>query len=157
MAQYEMNLRDYWLIVRRRRMIIITSTALVALLSLGLARQKVPNYQATAAVKYEQSTQMSGLLVEVLSYSSAEDLAAQHPQDASQITAAAKQAFLDGDQWAYIAAMVAVLIGMALVFRFFPKRDDEEALRAAYHAQDQGAGSAGAVPPVPVPAEGSAG
>ena len=26
MAQYEMNLRDYWLIVRRRRMIIITST-----------------------------------------------------------------------------------------------------------------------------------
>src|SRR5262245_29046841 len=77
MAQYEMNLRDYWLIVRRRRMIIITSTALVALLSLGLARQKVPNYQATAAVKYEQSTQMSGLLVEVLSYSSADSIETQ--------------------------------------------------------------------------------
>ena len=66
MAQYEMNLRDYWLIVMRRRMIIITSTVLVALLSLGLARQKVPIYQATSAVKFEQSTQMSGLLVEVL-------------------------------------------------------------------------------------------
>ena len=77
MAQYEMNLRDYWLIVRRRRMIIITSTALVALLSLGLARQKVPNYQATAAVKFEQSTQMSGLLVEVLSYSSADSIETQ--------------------------------------------------------------------------------
>jgi uncharacterized protein involved in exopolysaccharide biosynthesis len=42
MAQYEMNLRDYWLIVRRRRMIIITSTVLVALLSLGLAQKNVP-------------------------------------------------------------------------------------------------------------------
>jgi polysaccharide biosynthesis transport protein len=77
MAQYEMNLRDYWLIVRRRRMIIITSTALVALLSLGLAGQKVPSYQATAAVKFEQSTQMSGLLVEVLSYSSADSIETQ--------------------------------------------------------------------------------
>jgi polysaccharide biosynthesis transport protein len=77
MAQYEMNLRDYWLIVRRRRMIIIASTILVALLSLGLARQKVPNYQATAAVKFEQSNQMSGLLVEVLSYSSADSIETQ--------------------------------------------------------------------------------
>ena len=77
MAQYEMNLRDYWLIVRRRRMIIITSTVLVALLSLGIAQKKVPSYQATAAVKFEQSTQMSGLLVEVLSYSSADSIETQ--------------------------------------------------------------------------------
>jgi len=77
MAQYEMNLRDYWLIVHRRRMIIITSTVLVALLSFGFARQKVPVYQATAAVKFEQSTQLSGLLVEVLSYSSADSIETQ--------------------------------------------------------------------------------
>jgi len=76
-AQYEMNLRDYWLIVRRRRMIIIASTVLVALLSFGFARQKVPIYQATAAVKFEQSTQLSGLLVEVLSYSSADSIETQ--------------------------------------------------------------------------------
>jgi uncharacterized protein involved in exopolysaccharide biosynthesis/Mrp family chromosome partitioning ATPase len=76
-AQYEMNLRDYWLIVRRRRMIIIASTVLVALLSFGFARQKVPIYQATTAVKFEQSTQLSGLLVEVLSYSSADSIETQ--------------------------------------------------------------------------------
>ena len=69
-----------------------------------------------------------------LSYSSAEDLAAQHPHYASQITAAAQSSFLKGDQWAYLAAMIAILIGMALVFRFFPKKDAENALRAAYHA-----------------------
>jgi polysaccharide biosynthesis transport protein len=76
-AQYEMNLRDYWLIVRRRRMIIIASTVLVALLSFSFARQKVPIYQAAAAVKFEQSTQLSGLLVEVLSYSSADSIETQ--------------------------------------------------------------------------------
>jgi len=76
-AQYEMNLRDYWLIVRRRRMIIIASTVLVAALSFGFARQKVPIYQATTAVKFEQSTQLSGLLVEVLSYSSADSIETQ--------------------------------------------------------------------------------
>src|SRR5262252_7273661 len=72
-----MNLRDYWLIVRRRRTIIIISTVLVALLSLGFSRQKVPVYQATAAVKFEQSNQMSGLLVEVLSYSTADSIETQ--------------------------------------------------------------------------------
>jgi hypothetical protein len=71
-----------------------------------------------------------------LSYSSAADLANQNPEFGSQIISAAKQSFLDGDQWAYLAAMVAVLIGMALVFFFFPKHEEELALRASYQAQD---------------------
>jgi Mrp family chromosome partitioning ATPase/uncharacterized protein involved in exopolysaccharide biosynthesis len=77
MAQYEMNLRDYWLIVRRRRLIILASTILVALFSFWFAQQKVPVYQATAAVKFEQSTALSGLLVEVLSYSTADNIETQ--------------------------------------------------------------------------------
>jgi len=76
-AQYEMNLRDYWLIVRRRRMWIIVSTVVTMLISLWLARQKVPTYQATATVKFEQSTNLSGLLVEVLSYSSSDNIETQ--------------------------------------------------------------------------------
>jgi succinoglycan biosynthesis transport protein ExoP len=77
MAQYEMNLRDYWLIVRRRRLIIVASTVLVALFSFWFAKQKVPVYQATAAVKFEQSTALTGLLVEVLSYSTADNIETQ--------------------------------------------------------------------------------
>src|SRR5207249_722175 len=50
---------------------------LVALLSFWFAKQKVPTYQATAAVRFEQSTQLSGLLVEVLSYSSADNIETQ--------------------------------------------------------------------------------
>jgi MFS family permease len=74
-----------------------------------------------------------------LSYASAADLAAQNPTYASQITAAAQSSFLDGDDWAYTAAMVAVLIGMALVFRFFPKHEEELALRASYQPKGTGA------------------
>ena len=71
-----------------------------------------------------------------LSYASAEDLAAQNPHYASQITAAAQSSFLKGDQWAYLAALIAISIGMGLVFRFFPGKDEEHALRAAYQAED---------------------
>jgi polysaccharide biosynthesis transport protein len=77
MAQYEMNLRDYWLIVRRRRLIIAVATILVAAFSFWFAKQKVPVYQATSAVKFEQSTALSGLLVEVLSYSTADNIETQ--------------------------------------------------------------------------------
>jgi hypothetical protein len=71
-----------------------------------------------------------------LSYASAADLANQNPEFSSQIISAAQQSFLDGDQWAYLAAIVAVSIGMALVFFFFPKREEELELRASYQAQD---------------------
>jgi DHA2 family multidrug resistance protein-like MFS transporter len=81
-----------------------------------------------------------------LSYSSAENLAAHHPAYASQITAAAQQSFLKGDQWAYLAAMVAVLIGMALVYRFFPRHEEELTLRASYLAKDAGGETAAAAP-----------
>jgi succinoglycan biosynthesis transport protein ExoP len=77
MAQYEMNLRDYWLIVRRRRFIIIVSTVLVAMLSFWFSRQKVPIYESTASVRYEQSTSFTGLLVEVFSVSGGDTIETQ--------------------------------------------------------------------------------
>ena len=72
-----------------------------------------------------------------LSFASAEDLAKHNPQYASQITAAAKKSFLDGGDWAYIGAMVAIVVGMALVFFFYPRKEREEELRAGYHASDE--------------------
>src|SRR5215470_19344120 len=77
MPQYEMNIRDYWLIVRRRRMTIIACVVLTMVFAGILARQKVPDYQATAAVKFEQSTALTGLLVEVLSYNGGDNIETQ--------------------------------------------------------------------------------
>lgn len=70
------------------------------------------------------------------SFSSAAEAADKYPQYKSQIVAAAKSSFLQGDEWAYIAGMVAILLGAALVFFLFPKKDEEEALLARYHAED---------------------
>jgi MFS transporter, DHA2 family, multidrug resistance protein len=70
------------------------------------------------------------------SFSSAADTAQQYPQYESQIIAAAKSSFLQGDEWAYIAGIIAILLGAALIFFLFPKKDKEEALLAQYHAED---------------------
>ena len=70
------------------------------------------------------------------SFAGAEGVAQQYPQYAGQITAAAKQSFLDGDDWAYTAGIVAVVLGALLVFFAFPRRDEEQRLLAEYEAED---------------------
>jgi hypothetical protein len=72
------------------------------------------------------------------SFAGAEAVGQQYPQYASQITAAAKQSFLDGADWAYTAGMVAVLLGAVLVFFLFPRKDGEQALLERYAAEDAG-------------------
>ena len=70
------------------------------------------------------------------SFSSAADTAQHYPHYAAQITAAAKTSFLQGDQDAYLAGIVAILLGAALVFFCFPKHGREEELLREYQAQD---------------------
>jgi DHA2 family multidrug resistance protein-like MFS transporter len=72
------------------------------------------------------------------SFAGAEAVGQQYPQYTSQITAAAKASFLSGDQWAYTAGIVAIILGAVLVFFMFPKKDDEQRLLVAYHAEDVG-------------------
>jgi len=71
-----------------------------------------------------------------MSYAGAQTVAAEYPQYASQITAAAQASFLAGDQYAYIAGIIAVLVGAALVFLVFPKHEEELKVLAEYHAED---------------------
>ena len=74
------------------------------------------------------------------SFASAADLASRYPPSVqNQIVDGAKTAFLQGDQWAYTAGIVAVLIGAALVAVFFPRAAEERQLLAAYHGEDTGA------------------
>jgi MFS transporter, DHA2 family, multidrug resistance protein len=81
------------------------------------------------------------------SFASAIDTAERYPQYDSQIVAAAKTSFLQGDEWAYIAGIVAILLGAALIFFLFPKKEREEQLLARYHAEDVSARAAPARPP----------
>jgi DHA2 family multidrug resistance protein-like MFS transporter len=79
-----------------------------------------------------------------MSYAGAQTVAATYPQYADQITAAAKSAFLAGDTYAYLAGIIAVLIGAALVFIFYPKKEAEHVLLMQYHQQDMAAMSVAA-------------
>ena len=79
------------------------------------------------------------------SFSSAADSASRYPAAVQQnIIAGAKASFLKGDQWAYTAGIVAVLLGAALVSLKFPRADEEKRLLAQYQSEDTDAPSGAA-------------
>jgi MFS family permease len=71
------------------------------------------------------------------SFGSAADTATRFPDYATEIVSAAKTAFLHGDHWAYIAGIVATLIGALVIFALFPDKQRETELLATYHDQDR--------------------
>lgn len=111
-----------------------------AILAAGYAAAIASELAATGEASAVPASVTSSL---EMSYAGAQSVAAQYPQYATQITAAAKTAFLAGDQYAYIAGVIAVLAGAALVFFFFPKHDDELKMVAGFHAEDMAASEVG--------------
>lgn len=73
------------------------------------------------------------------SFSSAANTAQQYPEYAQAIAGAARKSFLDGGDWTYAAGMIAVAIGICVVFFLFPKHDAEMGLLERYHAEDTSA------------------
>jgi DHA2 family multidrug resistance protein-like MFS transporter len=112
-----------------------------ALLAVGFA-----GYMGAAIAASPDAAQIPASDVSAMeaSYASAATLAAEYPQYSTQIYAAAKESFLAGDQDAYLAGIIAVLMGGVLVFFVFPKRDEERRILAKYHSED--VGESGAAP-----------
>jgi MFS transporter, DHA2 family, multidrug resistance protein len=102
-----------------------------ALLTAGYATAAAA---AVSSAPHSVSTSVENQLTK--SFAGAEAVAQQYPQYASQITAAAKKSFLDGDQWAYTAGLVAVLLGAALVYSMFPRKEAEQEMLTRFHAED---------------------
>ncbi len=74
------------------------------------------------------------------SFSSASDAAKQYsPSIQDNIVAAAKTSFLKGDEAAYLAGIVAVVLGAAVVFFLFPKNEEERRMLAEFAAEDAAA------------------
>jgi MFS transporter, DHA2 family, multidrug resistance protein len=72
------------------------------------------------------------------SFASAADTSKRYPPNVQdQIVSAAKTSFLHGDHWAYVAGIVAVLLGAALVWLRFPKREAEQQLLASYESAER--------------------
>ena len=76
------------------------------------------------------------------SFDSAAAVAQQYPQYSDAIIQGAKDSFTQGQDWAYLAGMIAVVLGAALVAWKFPKGDDEKRLLAEYRAQDEASATA---------------
>jgi MFS transporter, DHA2 family, multidrug resistance protein len=70
------------------------------------------------------------------SFSGAVNIAEKYPEYAPQIAAAARSSFLDGGDWTYAAGMIAVALGMAVVFFLFPRRKRELDLLEGYRAEE---------------------
>ena len=70
-TKYDLNLRDYWRVIRKRKFIIIFTTLAMGVFSFlfSIMQQPVPLYQATASVKVEQSGSITGLYIQSVSWS----------------------------------------------------------------------------------------
>ena len=64
MAKYDINIRDYWRIIRKRRTVVIVAVILFTVSSylFALFGSPEPSYQATSAVKVERVTDLTTLL-----------------------------------------------------------------------------------------------
>ena len=63
MAQYDVDLRDYWRIIKKRKIIIVMMIVLSGVSSYGFAKFKEPTplYRASSALKIEKRTNLASL------------------------------------------------------------------------------------------------
>ncbi|MDI6788491.1 MAG: AAA family ATPase [Planctomycetota bacterium] len=68
MAQYELSLRDYWRIIRKRRWVIITIFSLIFIGTFIYSSLQPRIYQAVATVHYKEQRLLATLLTELIQY-----------------------------------------------------------------------------------------
>jgi polysaccharide biosynthesis transport protein len=78
-AQYDLNLRDYWRILRKRKWSVLLVTLAFGGLAFLFAQADKPNslFQAIAVVKFERATTLVGLMVETISISQGDNITTQ--------------------------------------------------------------------------------
>lgn len=79
MMEYDLNLREYWRILRKRKFIVLFAMFMMGIFSFGMAyiKKPVPVYETTATVKIEKSSTSTGIYLEALSWSGADYLETQ--------------------------------------------------------------------------------
>lgn len=79
MSQYELNLLDYWLIIKKRKFLILLTTALVVAFTFLMtqALKSEPLYQASARVKFDRTTTVTDMILESFTYSWGNDWSTQ--------------------------------------------------------------------------------
>ena len=75
MAQYEVTLRDYWRILRRRKGVVTFAAFLLGFFSFVLAQiwQPIPEYTADAKIQIESNQSIASLTMESYGHSETGD------------------------------------------------------------------------------------
>ncbi len=79
MAQYEVTLRDYWRILRRRKGIVLFTAFLLGFFSFLIASiwKPQPLYQATSKVQINQHQNLTGLYLQSIAYNTGDAIETQ--------------------------------------------------------------------------------
>lgn len=79
MAQYDINLREYWRIIRKRKAFISLITIVLTFFSIALAiiRAPSPIYEAACSIKFEKSISPLGLYAKFISWESGSEIETQ--------------------------------------------------------------------------------
>ncbi|MCK4641369.1 MAG: hypothetical protein KAU06_08525, partial [Candidatus Marinimicrobia bacterium] len=77
MAQYELNLRDYWRIIRKKKIIVIVTVVMLGSFSFFFAMMNKPSpmYQAITSLKIDKSTDLTGMYMQSFSWYAGDEMA----------------------------------------------------------------------------------
>jgi uncharacterized protein involved in exopolysaccharide biosynthesis len=78
-TKYDLTLRDYWLVVKKRKFIIVFTILAMGLFSLffSILSEPTPLYRTSASVKIEKATSVTGLYIQAISWSQTDDMETQ--------------------------------------------------------------------------------
>jgi succinoglycan biosynthesis transport protein ExoP len=79
LAQYDINLREYWRILNKRKFIVVVTAVVLGVFSTAFAvlRAPVPAYTSRCSIKFEKETTVEGLYAKTLTWSGGDDLETQ--------------------------------------------------------------------------------
>ncbi|HQP91395.1 MAG TPA: polysaccharide biosynthesis tyrosine autokinase [Candidatus Omnitrophota bacterium] len=77
MASYELNLRDYWQIIQKRRWVFVFVFLLVLVPSIFYTNLQKPEYRTASSIQWTEKKALGGLLAELITVRSGNPLAAQ--------------------------------------------------------------------------------
>ena len=112
----------------------IMQSILGAILTAGYASAVAVHISASGKTLTNQTTN-----VLERSYSSAAAFAkGLSPSQAKAVISGARDSFLQGANWAYASGVILILVGAAIVWFFFPRKENETVLLTSYVAADEG-------------------
>lgn len=77
MPQYELNLREYWQIIRKRRAVLVVIFFAILILTIIHTNTQRPIYRAVASVQWIEHKTIGGLLTELVTVKTGDPLATQ--------------------------------------------------------------------------------